>query len=370
MKPAWRASPSRFTMRGGSMRLFNTLFVLLIGLPVLFFIAYDNGWLDEYVEDNWIPAEPLVKAELRATVPPEELDRRIQDALAKDDYADAELYAGVADYAAIPLSDETRAQMEEAGSTFNQLRRGGGSFFEGFVYGRGSDTVSFMGALTSDLTVVGDVRDIAGEGEKLVRGEDYSQLVLGLSVAGVAATAATVGTGGAALPARAGLSLLKIARKAGTLTASFAGELRRLVSEAVQFGKLRDTLRGARLDDLGATRRAVSDYADSVSFTRLTPVLEDMNSLQRQLGPAESVRVMRHVENTEDLTNVRRMSETVGPSTRGVIELTGKTSLRGFKTLVNFIRWLFGWAWAIVAGLATWIGGMGLRRGVRRLRRR
>lgn len=352
------------------MRLFNTIFVLLVGLPVAFFIAYDNGLLDTYIDDDWIPAEPLIKAELRATVTPEELEQRIHDALERNDYADAEIYADIADYAAIPLADETYARIEEAGKGFNRLRRTGGSFFEGFVYGSGSDTASFVGALTSDLTVIGDVRDITREGDKLVRGEEYSQLILGLSVAGVAATAATIGTGGAALPARAGISLLKTARKAGTLTVSFTNELRRLVADAVQFDRLASTLRSARLDDMAATRRAVSDYADSVSFTRLTPVLDDMSQLQRNLGPAETVRVMRHVDSTSDLASVKRMSETLGPRTRGVIELTGKTSLRGFKTLVNFLRWLFGWAWAIVAGLVTWIGGIALRGGVRRLRRR
>jgi hypothetical protein len=352
------------------MRLFNTVVLLFIGLPAAFFFAYQQGWLDPYVEEDWIPAGPLIQAELRATVSPQELEARIAKALEEDDYADAQLYAEIADYASIPLSDETRAALDDANSLTNNIRRTGGSFFEGFVYGRGSDTASFMGALTSDLTVIGDVRDIAGEGEKMVRGEDYSTLVLGLSVAGVAATAATVGSGGAALPTQAGLSLLKVAKKAGTLTASFASELRRLLSEAVNFKKLKETLQTTSLGDLSATRRAVGDYADNVSFAKLTPVLSDVGALQRAAGPAETIRLMRYVENSGDLARITRMSKTLGPKTRGIIELTGKTSLRAFKTLANFVLWLLSWAWAIVAGIATWLGGMGMRRGVRRLRRR
>jgi len=148
------------------MRLFNTVVLLFIGLPAAFFFAYQQGWLDPYVEEDWIPAGPLIQAELRATVSPEEIEARIAAALEEDDYADAQLYAEIADYASIPLSDETRAALDDANSLTNNIRRTGGSFFEGFVYGRGSDTASFMGALTSDLTVIGDVRDLRGKAKK------------------------------------------------------------------------------------------------------------------------------------------------------------------------------------------------------------
>src|SRR5690606_27468871 len=122
------------------------------------------------------------------------------------------------------------------------------------------------------------------------------------SVVGLAATTATVATGGAGLPARIGVSVLKVARKAGTITTGFARDVTRLLQEAMNFDKLGDTLRAVDLTDTAATRRAISAYADGVSMARITPVLDDVAALERAAGPAESVRLMRYVDSTEGLT--------------------------------------------------------------------
>lgn len=352
------------------MRLFNFLFVVFVLAPVAFMLAFQNGLLDDYVDEDLIPAEPFIRAELAATVPPQELDHTINDALDTSQYDDAFMYAEIADYAGIPLSDETRARLDAAGSLIQRVSRGTGSFFEGFLTGEGSDTAGFVGAITSDLTVVGDVRDIGQEGSKLVAGEDYSQLILGLSVVGVAATGATVATGGGALPVRIGVSLMKVAKKTGALTAAFTRQLTELVRKAVDFPALRQTLEGVRLSDSAATRRAVTEYASKVDFTALTPVVNNMATLQRNAGPAESVRLLSRVEDVNDLRRVTHMSAELGTKTRGVMALTGKTSLRAFKTLANLVRWLLGWIWAIAAGIATLAFGAGTRRVVRRVRTR
>jgi len=351
------------------MRLFNLLFVVFVGLPIVFFFAFERGYLDDYMDESTIPAEPFVRAELRSTVPPEKIDLAINDALDEDAYEDALMYADIAAYAGIPVSTETQQRLNDAGSLLLRVSRDTGSFFEGFLTGEGSDTAGFMGAITSDLTVVGDLRDIGEEGTKLVAGEDYSELILGLSVVGVAATGATIATGGGALPVKVGVSLVKIAKRTGRLTKAFARQLGDIIRAAVNFTQLRRTLRTVSLTDSAATRRAVSNYASKVDFSRLTPVLDDMTILQRGAGPAESIRLLSRVENANDLRRVARMSSNLGVKTRGIITLTGKTSLRAFKTFTNLVRWLFGWIWAIGSAVAALAFGIGSRRLVRRVRR-
>ena len=348
------------------MRLFNTLFIVLVVLPIGFMLAFEHGLLDSVVDEDWIPADPFIKAELRDKTSPEELAARVEMALDKGLIDDAEIYAEIADYTGAGLPPLTRRRLDAETSPAARFARGTGNFFEGFLTGEGSDSASFAGAIASDLTVVGDVRDIGREGSKMVAGEDYSQLILGLSVVGVAATGATLASGGGALPVKVGVSLMKVAKKAGTLTVKFSEELVRLLREAVQFQKLDTTLRQVSLADSSATRRAVVDYADSVSFEKLRPVLEDMNGLQRNAGPAEAVRLLGTVDSTADLSRLRRMSEHLGPKTRGVVEITGKTSLRAFKTLANLIRWVLGWIWAILSGAAAIAIGAGARRILRR----
>jgi hypothetical protein len=77
---------------------------------------------------------------------------------------------------------------------------------------------------------------------------------------------------------------------------------------------------------------------------------------------------MKHVDSTGDLARVGRMGEKLGAKTRGVIELTGKTSLRAFKTAWNLILMALQWVWAIVAGLGALFLGSLSRRAVRRRR--
>lgn len=348
------------------MRFLFSLALFLLALPVLVMLAYERGHLDEYIPEDALDPEPFIQAELAHVTDGADLSRRIDRALDDKLYDDAVMYAEIADYMQVELDAPTRARLFEEDAPARRAVRGAGSFLEGFVTGHGSDTAGFMGAIASDLTVVGDVRDIGAEGSKLARGEDYSKLILGLSVVGLAATTATVATGGGGLPVKVGVSLLKVAEKAGTITARFARDVSNVLQEAVNFEKLRGLLRTTDLTDSAATRRAVVEYADGVSLARVTPILTDMAALERAVGPAEAVRLMRHVDSTGDLARVGRMGETLGTKTRGVIELTGKTSLRAFKTAWNLILIALQWVWAIVAGLgALLLTALG-RRAIRR----
>ncbi|MEP0708714.1 MAG: hypothetical protein ABJL17_09305 [Parvibaculum sp.] len=347
------------------MRFLFSLVIFLLALPLLFMVAFERGLLDEYVPEDQIPAEPFIRAELLETTNGPDLSRRINTALDEDAYDDAVMYAEIADYIDVPLDAETQARLEAEDAFSRRAARNTGNFVTGFVTGEGDSTPAFMGAMASDLTVVGDVRDISSEGTKLARGEEYSKMILGLSVVGLAATTATVATGGSGLPARIGVSILKVAKKAGTITAGFTRDVTRVLQEAMNFNKLGDTLRAVDLGNPAATRRAVTEYADGVSMAKVTPILDDVAALERTAGPAETVRLMRYVDNTEDLARVSKMSGKLGTKTRGVIELTGKTGLRAFKTAWNLILLALEWVWTIVAGIGTLFATALGRRAVR-----
>lgn len=349
------------------MKLFLDIVIFILLAPVVFILAYQNGYLDRFVPDDTIPAEPFIRAELAQKTSGGDLSHRIDKALDAGAYDDAVMYADVAAYADMPIEAGTAARLENEKSLGRRVARNTGSFFEGFISGEGNDTASFVGVVASDLTVIGDVRDIGQEGTKLVQGEDYSQFILGLSVVGLAATTATIASGGTALPARIGISLLKVAKKAGTITTGFARDISRLLNEAVNFEKLKGTLRSIDLADTSATRHAVVDYANGVSMAKLTPALDNIAALEKSVGPAESVRLLKYVDSGEDLTRITKMSGKLGNKTRGIIDITGKTSLRAFKTVANLVLWAMGWGWAIIAALgAGFLGTLGRRIGARR----
>lgn len=348
----------------------RTIFVLLLLLAGGLVAVLDFGVADDYLPIDRISAEPFIKAELRRTGDPQTLGAEVEEALDAGEYDDAEGYAEIADYLGVALPEAAQKKLDAARAPGVRLVEQTGSFFEGFLTGEGSDAASFAGAITSDLTVVGDVRDISTEGPKMLQGEPYSEFILGLSVVGLGVTSVAIASGGVGLPARVGVSILKVAKRAGTLTASFTRELTKMTREAVNFPALTKTLQGLRLDDAQATRRAVSAYAENLKGARLFPVLGQMDALQRAVGPAESVRLLKYVENSRDLENLVKMSQVTGKKTRGVIGLTGRTSLRAFKSTFNLLRLAVDYIASVVIGLLSLVFLVLFGRRRRRRRRR
>ena len=322
------------------------LFLLLVGF------AFGALWvIDPTIT---ITEEEAVRAELRAATSPEDLAQKIEAALEEDDLDTAEIYEDIAVFARFDLPEETFYALEEARSLTATVVRTTGQLVGGFFTGEAKSLAGLTGAVVSDLTVVGDVRDIAGEGSKLVRGEDYSELILGLSVVGIAATGATVATGGGGLPARVGVSILKVSAKIGALTADFAKQLGRILSRTVDFPGLKQTLRSVKLTDARATRQAVRTYARQLRTGEMAPVLARVSDIRQNAGAVESVRLMKFVKSTDDLDDVARMSKLLGKKTRGIIAITGKTSLRAFKTSLRVVRFIL----ENLIAFASWVGGI------------
>ncbi len=301
-----------------------------------------------------ISEDEAIHRELRHSATTEQLDARVNQALDKGDVDDATMYADIVKYMGRQLSPATQAKLDAALTTGATLARNTGQFATGFVTGEGASMAGMAGAFASDVTVVGDLRDIAGEGGKMIGGQPYSELVLGLSVLGVAATVATVATGGGGVVAKAGVSLLKIAERTGTLTVDFARELTRLVGRAVDTPELARVLKTTNLKDLHATEEAVTAYARSVKEAEIIPVFSRLTRLSETAGPSETVRLMRYVHSERDLDDIGAMSERLGKKTRGIIELTGKTTLRAFRTSLNIVQFLI----ERVLAFGAWLLGL------------
>ena len=312
-----------------------------------------------------ISTDRAIRRELRQDASTAQINARITAALDRDDIETADMYADVARYMNRPLSPEVDKRLAAAHSTMAAATRNTKEFAKGFVTGGGTSTAGLAGAVTSDFTVVGDVRDIGIEGKKMVAGQDYSKLVLGLSIVGLAATVATVATGGGGAVTKAGVSVLKAAKKTGTLTADFARRLTRIVEDAVDFREVGRIAKTTDLGDLRATEHAFSDFSRTVKTGEIVPVFRRIGTIGENAGPAETVRLMRYVHSERDLDDVAKMSGKLGKKTRGVIAITGKTALRAFKTSLNIFEFLIE---NIIAFGAWLLGLLGLGIGRRVIR--
>lgn len=334
------------------------LFLTVVGLA----LAYVTGL------GFSIPIEKAVQADLAAASSPDLINQKIVAALERDDVDEADMYVAIAEFMNYELPPETLTKLDDAHALSATVVRNTWQFGEGFATGEADTNAGLAGAVASDLTVVGDVRDIAAEGTKLLQGEPYNELILGLSVVGIGVTATTIATGGGGVVVKAGVSLLKAARRTGRLTAEFAQTLTRLTSEAVNMPLLRQTLRSTDLTDLKRTQEVFTAYGRNVRASRLIPVLSRLGELNNTVGPAETVRLMRFVKTSENLDDVADMTKRFGIRSRGIIELTGKTALRSFKTSFKLIEWVAEG----IYGLIAWLGGlimMVLMRGVRIFKR-
>lgn len=340
-----------------------------LGASLLFLtlVALALAYVTDYTFH--VPLDKAVRADLSAAATPGRINIKILEALEQDDIEDADMYADIGKYMNYEIPADTLRRLDEAHSMSATVVRNTWEFGTGFVTGEGDTTAGLAGAVTSDLTIIGDVRDIATEGGKWLAGQPYNELVIGLSMVGIAATGLTVATGGGGIVVKAGVSIMKAAKRAGRLTKEFGELLLRMTRDAVNMPALREALRATDLTDLAKTQRVLTDYAKGVRTAEIFPVLSRIGDVNKAVGPAETIRLMKFVKNGENLEDVALMSERFGTKTRGIIELTGKASLRAFKTafraiefIAKYVIWFFVWIASLVA--------MTLMRGVRLFIRR
>lgn len=158
------------------------------------------------------------------------------------------------------IERERQRVVEEQASWLRRVRDVGA----GALWGTGDTIEELLGAIGADLFVVGDVRDLAIQSARYLRGDETDPLIIGLSTAGVVLTVAPEIDW---VP-----SLLKAARKSGALTDRFA-------------------------QALGASIRTRSTAALSATFT-------DIARLSRGVSPAGVSRVLRHVDDPAELAKL------------------------------------------------------------------
>lgn len=301
--------------------------------------------------------ESAVRDELQAATPGDTLDIRTLAAIEEGDIDGALQYAALAIDLDKPISPSTAAELDEAQGTFATVLRGASDFAGAYITGHADNAAGLAGAVVSDLTVVGDVRDIISEGGKAAVGEDYSEFLLALAAIGLAAEGATIATGGTSLVFNVGVSILKVAKRAGTLTVDFSTRLVRLARAAARQGpeaavipagmaRTGRAARGAAVAPTTLTRQAAR--------AELLQNLTNMNTVAANAGPANAVRLLRFVRTSPDASRLATFTSRFGRKSRAVAELTGKAALRSFRVAVRGFRLLVAFLWSMVA----WVAGL------------
>ena len=125
--------------------------------------------------------------------------REIDADLAADDAHLARSFLDLARETNVPVDPELAERVEGANASAATTVRSLGSFARGVATGEAEDGSGLAGVAVADLFVLGDIRDALREATRLAAGEDADQLILGLACVGLAVTAGTYATAGAAV---------------------------------------------------------------------------------------------------------------------------------------------------------------------------
>lgn len=273
---------------------------------------------------------------------PDGMTPQIEAALAANDTDLANSFVELATSRGIALPDGLRAKVAtaavEQGSAANLARR----FATGLVTGTGDDAASLSGTVAGDLFVFGDIRDVVRESKRLAMGEDADQMILGLAAAGLAVTAATYVSVGGAAPVRAGVTLVKDARKVGRLGEGLSRWAGRSAREIVDTPMLQRAVANASWGHPGQTATAIKAAFRAEKAGAFVRLAKDVGRIGDKAGTRGAFDVLKIAEGPKDVARAARLAESKGGQTRAIIKLLGRGALLLTAGAFNLTLWIFG----------------------------
>ena len=299
----------------------------------------------------------------------------IEAALAAND---ADLAGSLVDLAKdrnIPVPDELSQRVGDAVAEANSPAQLATHFASGLLTGNADDVASMSGTIAGDLFVFGDIRDVVREGKHLAMGEDTDRLVLGLAAAGLAVTAATYVSIGGVAPVRAGLTLVKDARKVGRLGERLTQWASRSARDVVDTPTLENAIASGSVLRPGQTLTAIKASFRAEQVGGLVRLAKDVGRVGEKAGTRGALDALGIAEGPKDVARAARLAESKGGQTRAILKILGRGALLLAAGAFNLALWVFGALLALFGLLSSikatterltqsWL----LRRKARRLR--
>ncbi|MGV7218494.1 hypothetical protein [Bradyrhizobium sp. UFLA05-112] len=266
----------------------------------------------------------------------------IEAALAAHDADLASSFVELARDRSIALPDDLLSRVSDAVREENSTSHFAKRFATGLVTGSADDVASLSGTVAGDLFVIGDARDVVREGKHLAMGEETDRLVLGLAAAGLAVTAATYVSVGGAAPVRAGLSLVKDARKVGRLGEGLAAWAGRSAREVVDTPALQNAVASGSVLRPGETASAIKAAFRVEKAGALVRLGKDVARVTEKAGTRGALDTLRVAEGPKDVARAARLAEAQGGKTRAILKLLGRGALLLATGAFDLALWLSG----------------------------
>jgi len=277
-----------------------------------------------------------VEANLKRILISDELKNRVDKALLDEDLELAQGYLDLVQSLGLPVDEVLQQKVEaESGLLINGYRQGK-AFGRGFLFGEGNSSAALVGSVSADFTVVGDVRDFSIETVHYLSGDAVDYLSASLSALGVALSAGTVLSLGAAsevtLPSKLAISSLKFGKKNAVFSERFLTVLKMWSVKAVDLEpllKYKATIKGTDYFKPEVWREFSLLAKRSVKQKEVDRVLQPLVVIQEGVGEvAYSLEVIRYADSVEDLKPLSRLSKTFGKRSVVVLKTLGRGALK------------------------------------------
>jgi hypothetical protein len=306
--------------------------------------ARDAGAILAARDDPAQLSELLTNSALRNS--PDIIAQNVEAALAANDADLANSFVELAAAKNIRLPEGLSRRVTEAVAEENSASHFAKRFATGLVTGTADDVASLSGTVAGDLFVFGDIRDVVREGKHLAMGEDTDHLILGLATAGLAVTAATYVSLGGAVPVRAGLTLVKDARKVGRLGEGLTQWAGRSAREVVDAPLLQQAVAAGSVMRPGETISAIKAAFRAEKAGGLVRLAKDVGRVGEKAGTKGALDTLRIAEGPKDVARAARLAEAKGGQTRAILKLLGRGALLLAAGAFNLTLWIF---WALLA---------------------
>jgi hypothetical protein len=257
-------------------------------------------------------AARLADLQLAGVLDAGRVEAEIATALDRDDTELATSFLELADSRHLPVSEELRARVAASGGAVPRAAR---DFGLGLVTGQVDSQASLAGSIAGDLTVWGDVRDLGRQANHWAKGEPVDDFMVALAGAGILVTGATIFGPPAIL--RAGLSVVKAARRAGALGGRFAAHL--------------------------------IDAARSGRKVQAAGALVDVGRASTKAGTRATLAGLTHVDDAAGAARLARLADVKGGKTLAILKVLGRGALFVTEAVATLAFW-------VIAAIVNLIG--------------
>jgi hypothetical protein len=278
--------------------------------------------------------------------------REIDRALAAHDPELAQSFVALARDRGVALPPDTVTRVDKAVAEAATATATANRFAHGFITGEPDDGASLAGTAVGDLFVFGDIRDAVREGAKMASGEEADKLVLGLACVGIAITGVTYLSLGSAVPARAGLTVIKAARKAGRLSGALATWFGRSLRGVIDWGAMRRVFANASITEPALAMRSAREVVKVEEAGGLMHMVRDVGHIRAKAGTQAALDSLRVAETPAELGRAAKLAEKEGVKTRAIFRTVGRGALALSAGAFSLASWLF-WAILTVFGLVA-----------------